>query len=326
MGHLKELKNNKELRKEKAKGCLSGLAIGDSLGDAARTSENHENFGITMDFDQDTWSTDDTEFALLTAKILLDSEGDITSEKVVEHWREHVVTQQELDRGGGSEKQAAFNLQKGITPPESGKYNVYHMSDGAAMRVPPIGIVFAGRPKKAAEVAKLDAQVSHWRDGIWGAQAVAAGVAEAMVGKDVTEIIDTALSFAKEESWFAHNFKTALRITEKANSFEDAWSDLHSEIWSEYRAAVPEAIPQALALFKMLGEGSFRRCLIYSSNFGRDADTIGATVGALCGALRGYSRLPQGWVEQTRYPTGTCLEFTGGMDILKTAEKLSNLI
>lgn len=52
----------------KALGCLAGLAIGDSLGDQARSPENHIRYGITRDLHASgRWSTDDTEFALLGA-------------------------------------------------------------------------------------------------------------------------------------------------------------------------------------------------------------------------------------------------------------------
>ena len=61
-------------------------------------------------------------------------------------------------------------------------YNAYHISDGAAMRAAPIGIVAGGDIAKAAAWAEADASVSHFRDGIWGAQAVAAGVSRAMAG------------------------------------------------------------------------------------------------------------------------------------------------
>ena len=65
-----EFKKNPELVFDKAYGSLSGLAIGDSFGDASRKQENRENYAITTDFNSKaSWSTDDTEFALLTAKI-----------------------------------------------------------------------------------------------------------------------------------------------------------------------------------------------------------------------------------------------------------------
>ena len=99
-----ELKQNRELCREKARGCLIGLAVGDALG----------LYG------------------------------------------------------------AAANLERGIMPPLSGEDNAGNYDDGAAMRITPIGIICAGDPERAAEMAEIDAQVTHYRDGIWAAQAVAA--------------------------------------------------------------------------------------------------------------------------------------------------------
>ena len=140
-----ELAGNPAKAFDKAYGALSGLAIGDSLGDAARKPENRANYGITTDFNKGaSWSTDDTEFALLTAKTLIGCGGNLTSEIVVDAWLEDVAVQDEFKRGGASEIEAANNLRKGIRPPLSGKYNAFHMSDGSAMRIGPVGIICAG--------------------------------------------------------------------------------------------------------------------------------------------------------------------------------------
>ena len=41
----KELLNNPELLRDKARGALIGLAIGDSFGDASRTPDNQMAYG-----------------------------------------------------------------------------------------------------------------------------------------------------------------------------------------------------------------------------------------------------------------------------------------
>lgn len=317
---------NKTLLEDRAFGAMIGLAIGDSFGDAARTPENHQRFGITMDFDDKTaWSTDDTEFAILTAKILIDAGGNPTVDDVVRAWRAYVATQDQLPRGGASEIEAAENLRRGLLPPKSGEFNSHCLSDGAAMRATPIGIVCAGDPAGAARLAEIDACVSHARDGIWGAQAVAAAVAAAMAGGTVDEIVNTGLSVVPPGSWLYHTLTKALDLATSARSIEDAWMPLHTDLWTSYKAVVPEAVAQAFALFK-LSRGDFRKGIIYAGNFGRDADTIGAIVGALCGALAGASAIPEGWIAKTRYPSGTCLQFTKGLDIAQIAAELASLI
>lgn len=313
--------------KNKAAGCLVGLAIGDAFGDAARDAENQILYGMTLDFpEKKTGSTDDTEFALLTAEILIQSGGKPTRADVLDAWKKHVIIQDELKRGGASEREAASNIRNGIFAPDSGKYNAYSNSDGAAMRSAPAGIVAAGNPQKAMALAETDAEISHYADGIWGAQAVAAAVAKAMVSESLDEILDAAFICAPEGSWFKHSLTRAFDLLKKYDyQLAKAWMPLHIELRSEYKAAVPEAVTSALAVFR-LTKGDFVSGIQYAGNFGRDSDTIGAIVGALSGALHGLDAIPQEWVEKVRQPDGTCLQFTKGRDIIEIAHKLADLI
>jgi len=312
--------------KNRAAGCLIGLAIGDAFGDAARDPENQFLYGITMDFpEKPTGSTDDTEFALLTAEILLHSQGNPTREDVTEAWKSHVLVQDELTRGGASEREAAANIRRGLLPPESGKFNTYASSDGAAMRSSPAGIVAAGDPNRAAQLAERDAEISHWGDGIWGAQAVAAAVSVAMAGGSTEEIFAAGMQQAPEGSWLAHNFKQAVQIMEKYDhDLDAAWMELHQALRGEYKASVPEAVVSAFSVF-LLTKGDFRNGIIYSGNWGRDSDTIGAVVGALAGASVGLGAIPDKWVERVRQPSGTCLQFTADLDIVDVAHRLAEL-
>ena len=322
-----ELAGNPAKAFDKAYGALSGLAIGDSLGDAARKPENRANYGITTDFNKGaSWSTDDTEFALLTAKTLIGCGGNLTSDIVVKAWLEDVAVQDEFKRGGASEIESANNLRKGIRPPLSGKYNAFHMSDGSAMRIGPVGIICAGDPERAAAMAEIDASVSHYRDGIWGAQAVAVAVSMAMVDATMEEIFDAIMKVIPEESWFHHAMNRAFEIVDNANgSILDAWMPLHDELYTSSWATTAEALPSAFACLRMRNE-TFREGVVLAANFARDADTIGAVAGAILGAKYGASSIPAHWVEKTRYPTGTCLQFTNGLDIKEMAGELAKLI
>ena len=133
MLRTEQLLANKALLEDKAYGVLAGLAVGDSFGDASRKPDNQLAYGMTTDFNSAAaWSTDDTEFALLTATILAESGGRFSTEDVVQGWMEKVVVQEEFPRGGASEIEAARNLRRGLRPPQTGIYNAYSHSDGAA--------------------------------------------------------------------------------------------------------------------------------------------------------------------------------------------------
>lgn len=311
---------------DRACGALIGHAIGDSFGDAARSAENHFLAGITMDFREGPApGTDDTEFALLTARTLLHCRGELTDEHVLSSWREHVLPLAELKRGGASEREAAANIRRGILPPLSGQFNSHYLSDGAAMRVTPIGIIAAGDPEKAARLADVEARISHWRDGIWGAQAVAVGVSVAMAGGTVGEVFEEALRVLPEGSWMRATMLRVREIVDAKPALEEAWTPLHTALWTEYKAAAPEAVAEAYAVFLLTG-GDFRRGVVYGGNWGRDADTIAAIVGALAGAMHGRTGIPQPWIDKVRYPAGACLPFTKGSDIFEIATSIAGLI
>lgn len=311
---------------DKAYGALSGLAIGDSFGDASRKADNRAAYQVTTDFNKGaSWSTDDTEFALLTAKTLIRCNGMLTTEECVKSWFEDVCIQDEYKRGGASEIEAANNLRKGLMPPLSGKYSVYHMSDGSSMRIGPVGIVCAGDPERAKELARIESEVSHYRDGIWGAQAVAASVAVAMVDGTIDEIIDAAMSAIPKDSWLYHNMVGAFDILEKKGSLLEAWMEVHDFLWTTQWATTAEAIPSAFVCLKACHD-DFRKGVTLAGNFGRDADTIGAVAGVILGAKYGASQMPAAWIEKTRFPSGTCLKFTEGIDIRDYSEKLTDII
>jgi ADP-ribosylglycohydrolase len=322
-----DLVRDAELRYDKAFGALIGLAIGDSFGDQARSPENHMLYGISRDlYATSSWSTDDTEFTLLTAQCLIETAGNLTIDAVVHGWKKHVLPQSDLGpKGGESEIAAAENLRQGIMPPHSGSDNSHHWTDGAAMRIAPIGIVCAGDPDRAARLAEIDACVSHCRDGIWGAQAVAASIAVAMVDGTVDEIVQAGLSLIPEDSWLGRWMAKAMAIVDDAGTLERAWDALHRDLWTFVRCSNAEALAQTYAIFR-LTKGDFVDGIIYGGNFGRDADTLAALVGALSGAMHGARSIPPDWIEKTRRPTGRCLAFTADLDIADIARELAALI
>lgn len=322
-----ELAQNRECKMDKALAALAGLAIGDAFGDAGRKPENNQDYGMMADFSKGkAWSTDDTEFALFTAKMLIDHKGNPSSADFEAGWKEYIIMQDEFPRGGASEREAAANLKKGLHAPYSGLYNAYSMSDGAAMRISPIGIVCAGDIERAAELAKTDAEVSHSAEGVWAAQAVAAAVAAAMVNATDEEIIETALRYVPEGTWLRHNFDVMLKlIRDNDYDFYKCWMPLHDELRCEYKAAVAETVVQAFGVF-LLAKNDFRYGMFLAGNFGRDADTLSAIVGALLGARGGTKCIPDGWIEKVAYPTGTCLYFTKDYTIRGMAEQLGELI
>lgn len=313
-------------RDRKAVGCLVGLAVGDALGDLGRDADYRKRYGLATELHHSAKSTDDTEFALLTARTLVDCGGDLTSAAVMRAWQRYILDQGGVfERGGQPLYGAVANLNRGMRPPLSGRDNVAHYDDGAAMRIAPIGIICAGNPARAAQLAVIDAEISHYADGIWAAQAVAAAVAVAMADATAPEIVDTARRQIPDDSWLGRAWDRAMQLCDAAGDIEAAWEPLHTQLWTPSHSAAAEAIPQAFAIHRMT-DGDFRRGLFWAANFGRDADTIGAIVGALAGARHGIEIIPEAWVTAVRRPSGVCLRFAAQEDVVELAHQLAELI
>ena len=321
-----ELMQNRTLLQNRSTGCMVGLAVGDAFGDIGRSDAYRQRYGIITNLYAGAKSTDDTEFAVLTAQTLLDCDGDLTTEALLNSWQKYIFDQGGLfERGGRPLYGAVENLRRGALPPLSGQDNVLNYDDGAAMRIAPIGILCAGEPERAAALAEIEAQISHHRDGIWAAQAVAASVAVAMVDGSTEEIISAGLAQIPEDSWLGRTMALAMHICDEAGTIENAWEALHTELWTPVHAASPEAIPQIYAIFR-LTDGDFHRGMFWGGNFGRDADTIGAVIGAMAGARQGIGVIPDDWIGKVRRPAGVCLKFAAQEDIMTQALRLADLI
>ncbi|HID91137.1 TPA: crystallin J1, partial [Candidatus Bathyarchaeota archaeon] len=259
--------------------------------------------------------------AVLVAHILIEHDARITPRVVAEEWLEHLDPERPY---GPSEKIAIVNLSKGKMPPVSGMDNEHRWSDGAAMRVAPIGIVCAGNPGKAAELAEIDAMVSHAYDGIYCAQAVAASIAVAMDGAGVDDVIQAGLD-AIPESWSKRKIREALQIAERHRDVVEAAKDLHEGLKTYHIDVAPEAVSLAYAVFK-LADGDFKGCVAGGANIGRDADTIAAMAGAMSGALNGIDAVPPGWVDKVEVIRGQVIPSMRGCRLRDPARGLTRLI
>jgi ADP-ribosylglycohydrolase len=308
----------------RAKGCMAGLACGDAMGDVGRNQAFRDRYGIIDDMYDGAKSTDDTEFAVLTAKTLLDCGGELTVEALVDSWKRRILDQGGLfDRGGVPLYGAVDNLRRGLRPPLSGRYNTLNMDDGAAMRIAPIGII-ARDEAHAASLAEIEASISHYEDGVYAAVACAVAVRLCMEGASAPEAVAAAARHVPEDSWLGLTMGRMLALAKEAGSIEAAWARLHTDFYTPRHSMSPEAIPQAFGIFLLTG-GDFRKGMFWASNFGRDADTIAALVGAFSGARQGIEVIPEAWIERVRKPAGVCLKFAASCDIVELGGELARL-
>jgi ADP-ribosylglycohydrolase len=310
-------------------GALIGQAVGDALGaptEGMTREEITSAYGWVDDFvGDDPAGTDDTEYAVLTARTVLKHGHQLTPGDVTAAWRENLVEQDGGFYGGGfSEMTAINNLAAGLAAPQTGTDNHEMWSDGTAMRITPVGVFCAGDPREAARLAAIDGQVSHARDGIYCGQAVAAAVATALVESSWEAVIEAGLTAVPPGSWSARTITRAVDIGRRAPALRPAVDQLYEEL-SLFYYPWADVAPEATALaFGVLAaaRGDYVDAVLAGVNVGRDADTIAAMAGGMAGALHGAAAVPQRWRDRINRVRGHCIKAVAGTDLAELAAQL----
>ncbi|MDX6430439.1 MAG: hypothetical protein QOE54_2805 [Streptosporangiaceae bacterium] len=336
-------------RRDRARGALLGLAIGDAAGMPAlyhrgsRLGEPREwlwHFSAEADTNQvlrfllpftqgrpdalELSGTDDTEFAVAAALILLGAGEDATSEDLFAGWRKLVVDRADDIRSGIAERSSIVNALAGLVPPATGNDNPAHFDDGAVARAVPVGIRYAGRPGLAAEVATRVAEITHAGDGVWAAAAMAASVAAALSGAHAADAVTAGLDQIPPGSWLSRQMKRALDLAAAAATPLDLVADLNDQVANasySFGTIAPETLASAFAIVLATG-GDPITAVPLAGMVAKQSDSMPAMVGALTGALHGANALPHRWREKVDRVRGHCLPHLAGTSLIELADDL----
>ena len=292
------------------------------------TAEITAKWGRVTDFlTEEQGGSDDTEYAIFSAKLLLQKGKDLKADDVADAWRKEIIHEGNPYKGAGfSELLAIRNLSEGLQPPHSGMH-LHCWSDGLAMRAAPFGIAAAGNPELASKLAAIDGSVSHSGEGIYSGQAVAAAVAAAMVNSSLEEIFNASLKAVPVDSWTYSAISRGIEIGRKAETVWQALELLHEKIACNYyfwTDVAPEAVGLAFGIIAA-AKGNYEESVLGAVNIGRDTDTIAAIAGGICGALHGISIIPEKWINRITVSRGICIQAVKGTNIMELADQLAVL-
>ena len=307
--------SNMDVVTSKAIGCLYGLAVGDAMGmptEIMTIDEIQKKHGWISEFVDPPrihpiagevglklgQVTDDTMQALITAKVLIEF-GKIVPEAILEGlygWlkSEHITT----NFLGPSTRKALEIFASTRTVDEKALRS--NATDGAAMRIAPVGIFYHGDCEKAYEAAILASKTTHTSSvAISSAVCVACSVAAAMENDaSVESVVESALYWSEKASKLGltglgyapihSRTKLALDLTKGADGMK-ALRIIHDYIGHSLMSN--EAVPAAITLFK-LSEGDPLKAVAMATNLGGDSDTVAAMTGAMSGAFKGIDAIP----------------------------------
>ena len=304
--------------RDRARASLTGLALGDALGMPTQSmslAEIRADHGAITGFvdagprqriaaGMPAGSvTDDTEQALLVAGLLIDGAGRIDPGVFAARliaWERDMEARGSLDLLGPSTKRAVTAILSGVPVAEAGRYGT---TNGAAMRIAPVGIATASDDLEALVDAVEDAsRVTHDTGlGIAGASAVAAAVSAGLDGATTVEALDLAVAAARLGATRGHwvaGADIAARLEWARGFLPRVPTETRVDIISSLigtSVASQESVVAALALVAL--DGDPWATLGVAASLGGDTDTIAAMAGAVLGALHGSRAWPTGAVD-----------------------------
>ena len=243
--------------------------------------------------------TDDTEQAFAMARVFI-QDGKVTSggaARAVINWYD-AIDGDNTPYVGPSTRRAVMAIKAGEPLNLTGRMGD---TNGAAMRVAPVGLIHPGNLDAAVKDAYLSCVPTHNTDvAISGACAVAGAIAVAMQdGVSLDEIIAAGKKAADMGrnygyTWIgasvSRRIDMAVEIARSKLSDREKIQELYDVIGSTL--AIPDSVGSAFGVLVM-AEGDPKQTAIYAAALSGDADTVGAMACAIAGAWKGAGAVEQ---------------------------------
>ncbi|TFC21528.1 ADP-ribosylglycohydrolase family protein [Cryobacterium algoritolerans] len=307
--------------RDRALGAFHGLALGDALGMPTQSMSRSD---ILADYGRITGFrdagprqriavgmragtiTDDTEQAVMLAGLLIDGRGHVDPGVFaarLREWEHGMKARGSLDLLGPSTTAALRRLTDGESALTSGRFG---STNGAAMRITPVGIAFGLAPTGVFVDAVAEASlVTHNTSlGIGSAAAVAAAVSAGVAGSTLENAIENAIMAAAEGEQRGHwvaGSSIAARIRWAVGHLAGLHPDDQADAVCALigtSVAAQESVVTALALAAVSRNPWETLCLV--AGLGGDTDTIAAICGAVLGSVHGLQAWPAAELDTLR--------------------------
>jgi len=303
-------------------GCLAGVAIGDAMGMPTfgfSPEQIREKFGKVVNFIDAPIGhiihdglkagqvTDDTQITLVLADAII-KDGFVSKEgfaKGLLKWSKGLGAS--IDKMlGPSTRRALEKIAKGTNINDVTGTGT---TDGASMRISPVGILNAGfdLEKVVEDVVRACLLTHNTSVAISAASSVACAISKAIVGNcGVDDIIEAGIRGANLGAKFGifysaapvdKRIELAIKLILKAKNFEEITDSLYNYVGAGIESN--EAIPTAFGVF-FATNGEPMDAIKMATNIGGDSDTIASIVGGMAGAYKGIEAFPKDVVKKVK--------------------------
>jgi ADP-ribosyl-[dinitrogen reductase] hydrolase len=278
--------------RDRFRGCLLGLAVGDAVGAAVEFMPRGEFEPITdmvgggpHRLNAGEW-TDDTSMALCLATSLVEMGGHDPRDQM-ERYRQWMEEGYLSSTGRcfdiGNTVAAALRRYRETGNPIAGVPDPNTAGNGCIMRLAPVPMFFFPDERAVQHYAAESARTTHGAEECIDASRLLGGMIFRALRGDTKESVLLA-----EAEWF----RGAPRIAAIARG-EYEEKDADAIVTSGHVVATLEA-----AAWCFSRTASFEEAVLAASNLGDDADTTAAVCGQIAGAFYGEARIPKLWLKR----------------------------
>jgi ADP-ribosylglycohydrolase len=290
--------------RDRFRGCLLGLAVGDALGTTLEfrrpgTFDPIDDMvgGGPFRLEPGQW-TDDTSMALCMATSLLECGGFDAADQMqryVRWWREGYMssTGSCFDIGNTVSAALARFIENG--DPYAGSTDPYSAGNGSLMRLAPVPMFYAADAAEAIAMAAESSRTTHQaREAVDACRYFAGLLVGALHGVDK----DTLLSpvYCPVEGLWDRD-----PLAEKIERVADGSFKDRNPPDIRGTGYVVQSLEAALWAFHC--SDSFREGALLAVNLGDDADTTGAIYGQIAGSHYGAQSIPPSWRQKLAMAT-----------------------
>ena len=225
---------------------------------------------------------------------------ELTPEEIGNTWLNYLINERTILWWGGlgnsTEHTAYIRLKEGVPAPASGSMalNGKTIAEqiGAQIFIDGWGMLFPGDPVRAVDFARRAGSVSHDGEAIYGAQVIAAMLAQAFVESDLNVLLDTAVGYIPADSTIT---KVIRDVRAWHAAAPDDWRATLAHIQANYGydkfGGACHMVPNhALIIMALLyGGDDFRKAQMIVNTSGWDTDCNAANVGAILGVKNGLA-------------------------------------
>ncbi len=244
-------------------------------------------------------------FTFLRALSDYNNSLDLTPAQIGQTWLNYIIENRTIlwwgGRGNSTEHTVYLRLKDGIRAPQSGSMSlnskVVAEQIGAQIFIDGWGLIAPGDPTLATDLARRAASVSHDGEAIYGAQVIAALVAQAFIESDLDRLLDTAITFIPTDS-ITYQLIADIRGWHAADSHD--WHAARAKLAARYGydkyGGNCHIIPNhgLIILSLLYSQGDFSRAQTIVNTCGWDTDCNAANVGCILGVRNGLAAFDGG--------------------------------